>query len=67
MLSPTKFLNAAESPVKAVTIFQSATAELTRTFTVELVVGTYIRSLGQGMFPLTACRAFEFVGRQKRP
>ncbi|RPD54836.1 hypothetical protein L226DRAFT_493613 [Lentinus tigrinus ALCF2SS1-7] len=39
MLSPTKFLNAAESPVKAVTIFQSATAELTRTFTVELVGG----------------------------
>ncbi|KAI0695487.1 hypothetical protein C8T65DRAFT_584266 [Cerioporus squamosus] len=32
-------LNAADHPVKAVTIFQSSTAELTRTFTVDLVGG----------------------------
>ena len=36
--SGTTSLNAAEHPVKSVTIFQSSTAQITRTFSVELKV-----------------------------
>ncbi|KAI1792172.1 hypothetical protein LXA43DRAFT_364276 [Ganoderma leucocontextum] len=42
MSSKTISLNASEHPVKAVTIFQSSTAQLTRTFTVELKSGSNV-------------------------
>ncbi|KAI1792158.1 hypothetical protein LXA43DRAFT_1093971 [Ganoderma leucocontextum] len=42
MSSKTISLNAFEHPVKAVTIFQSSTAQLTRTFTVDLKSGSNV-------------------------
>ena len=40
MLSKTIPLNAPDHPIKAVTIFQSSTAQLTRTFFIDLKVTT---------------------------